>query len=143
MAAGNHHESSSGHVAIELPSNRSFGTVFAVVFATYAAHLAFWDNIWWIASGVAALVFAVEGFRNASWLTPLNKLWMKVGLLLSVVVAPIALGILFFCVIAPIGLLARALGKDFLRVRRHADKSSYWIYREPPGPDARSMGRQF
>ncbi len=143
MTAGNHHEFSAGHAAIELPSNRSFGIVFAAAFSIYAIHLARHGNILWVVSGFAALIIAIEGFRNAAWLTPLNKLWMKFGLLLSMIIAPIALGILFFVVVAPMALIARAIGKDFLHLRRDTTKASYWTYREPPGPDAESMNRQF
>jgi len=143
MTAGDHHEFGAKHAMIELPSNRSFGMVFAAVFLIFAAYLARHGSILWVASGLAALVIAVAGFSNAAWLTPLNWLWMKFGLLLSMIIAPVALGILFFVVIAPIGLVARLFGKDFLHLRRDASKSSYWMYRNPPGPEAESMKRQF
>ena len=143
MTPHNHHEFGAGHAAMELPSNRSFGLVFAAVFAIYAAYLAVHGNVMWTASGAVALVFAIAGLRHHAWLTPLNRIWMKVGLLIGMVVAPIALGILFFAVITPIGLLARSSGKDFLRIKRDPAKSSYWIDRTPPGPDAESMQRQF
>jgi hypothetical protein len=143
MTADGHHEFGAEHAKVELPSNRSFGMVFTVAFAIYAAYLARHGTILWIASGIAALVFAVAGVRDAAWLTPLNRLWMRVGLLLGVIIAPVALAILFFVIITPIGLMAQAFGKDFLRIKRDNSKSSYWIYRDSPGPDAKSMNRQF
>lgn len=138
-----HHEFGAGHALMELPSNRSFGVVFAIIFAISTAYLAYHGSIFWIVSGVLAIIFAVAGRRNAAWLTPLNMLWMKLGLLLGMIVAPVALGVLFFVVITPLGILARSFGKDFLRIKPDATKSSYWIHREPPGPDAASMHRQF
>lgn len=143
MTSSNHHEFSAGHARVELPSNRSFGIVFAVVFAIGTAYLAYRGSQSWIASAVLAVIFAIGGARNSVWLTPLNTLWMKLGLLLGLIVAPVALGILFFVVIAPLGIMARAFGKDFLRIKPDTTKSSYWIHREPPGPDAASMHRQF
>lgn len=143
MTNSNHHEFGAGHAPIELPSNRSFGKVFAAVFVIGTAYLAYHGSMFWTVSAVLAAIFAIGGMRNSVWLTPLNALWMKLGILLGLIVAPIALGILFFIVIAPLGIVARALGKDFLRIKPDATKSSYWIHREPPGPDAASMHRQF
>ena len=50
-------------------------------------------------------------------LNPLNRLWLKFGLLLYKVMNPLVLGLLFFVTIMPIGLVMRAMGKDFLRLR--------------------------
>jgi hypothetical protein len=117
--------------------------VFAAIFAISTAYLAYDGSIFWMASGVLTIIFAVAGLSNAAWLTSLNRLWMKFGLLLGMIVAPVALGVLFFVVITPLGILARAFGNDFLRIKPDTTKSSYWVDREPPGPDAASMHRQF
>ncbi|MDA9519244.1 hypothetical protein XI06_02490 [Bradyrhizobium sp. CCBAU 11434] len=143
MTNGNHHEFGARSLAVGTPSNRSFGLVFAVVFATWAGHLVYQGKTAWMVVAPLAVIFGVAGLLNATCLTPLNRLWMKFGHLLSLIVAPVALGILFFLVIAPIGFLARGFGKDFLRVKKDASKSSYWIPRQPPGPDAASMHHQF
>jgi len=76
-------------------------------------------------------------------LTGLNKLWIKLGLLLGKVVSPIALGILFYIIITPIGLLIRINGKDPLRLKFDPNAKSYWIPREPPGPPPDSFKNQF
>jgi hypothetical protein len=143
MTNGNHHEFGARSLPVGTPTNRSFGLVFAVVFAAWAGHLAYQGKTTWMFVAPLAVVFGVAGLLNAGWLSPLNKLWMKFGHLLSLIVAPVALGILFFLVIAPIGFLARGFGKDFLRVKKDTGKSSYWIARQPPGPDAASMHHQF
>ena len=66
-----------------------------------------------------------------------------IGLVLHKIVSPIALGILFFLVVTPTGLLMRLLGKDPLRLRFDRSADSYWIARTPPGPDADSLKNQF
>ena len=76
-------------------------------------------------------------------LAPANRLWTKFGLLLHHIVSPIALGILFFLVVTPTGLLMRLFGKDPLRLRFDPDADSYWIKRDPPGPAADSLKNQF
>jgi hypothetical protein len=76
-------------------------------------------------------------------LNPLNRLWLKFGLLLYKIVNPIVLGLLFFATIAPIGLIMRLTGKDFLRLKLDREAKSYWIERAPPGPSPQSMRNQY
>ncbi|HMB48131.1 MAG TPA: SxtJ family membrane protein, partial [Afifellaceae bacterium] len=70
---------------------------------------------------------------------PLNKLWMKFGLLLHNIVNPLVMGLLFFLTITPIALYFRISGKDPLKLRLEPDARSYWIDRDPPGPDPKTM----
>ncbi len=76
-------------------------------------------------------------------LGPANRMWTKFGLLLHNIVSPLALGILFYLVVTPTGLLMRIFGKDPLRLRLDTAADSYWITRSPPGPDAESLKNQF
>lgn len=132
------------HLAqIETSSDRSFGIVFAVFFAIVAllpllnAHpLRMWALF-------VSVLFLVPALLLPQSLAPLNKLWAKFGALLHCVVSPIALGVLFFLVVTPTGLLMRLLGNDPLRLRLDRSAKSYWIKRAPPGPDAESLKNQF
>jgi hypothetical protein len=137
------HEDLSREEHIEGSSDRSFGVVFAVVFAIIAA----WP-LWhggpirgW-AAGIA-VAFAVVAIVIPRILAVPNRLWMKLGLLMGKVVAPIALGILFFLVFTPTGLLMRLFGMDPLKLKRDAAAATYWVNREPPGPPPTSMTNQF
>jgi RsiW-degrading membrane proteinase PrsW (M82 family) len=145
MMTHQHHEFGTSHLQTDMPSNRSFGNIFTIVFSIYAGYMLYGGRVGpSVAGAIAAVIFLLAGRLNAAWLTPLNKLWMKLGLLLSLIVAPIALGILFFLVITPIGLLARRVfGKHFLSLRREDRALTYWIDRNPPGPAPKSMQRQF
>lgn len=124
-------------------SDRFFGLTFFVVFLI----IALWPLLH---SGAVSLPFfgIALGFLGISLvapalLGPLNRLWLKFGALLHSITSPIILGIMFFLVILPIGLIMRLLGKDFLRLRFDNSASSYWIRREPPGPEKNSLNRQF
>ena len=124
---------------VKISSNRSFGIVFFVVFFLIAFYpLINGENIR-IWSAVISLIFLVLGLLNSKFLNPLNKLWFKFGIFLGKIISPVVLGIIFFLVVTPIGLLMRLLGKDLLNLRYNKNKS-YWI--EKSGPKSK-MKNQF
>jgi predicted membrane metal-binding protein len=128
---------------VEMGSDRSFGLVFAAVFAIVALlplKNGGEPRLW---AGIAAAAFLAVALVWPKALKPLNKLWFLVGMALHHVVTPLVMGLLFFVTVTPIALLMRVAGKDPLRLRRDDAAASYWIVRNPPGPDAESMRRQF
>lgn len=138
------HEHTPRHTSqIQSSSDRSFGFVFAAVFLIIGLYPLLH------AAGIRTWAVAVSGvfLLLASFLpqvlAPANRLWTKFGLLLHHIVSPIALGILFFLVVTPTGLLMRLFGKDPLRLRFDPAADSYWIKRDPPGPAAESLKNQF
>jgi len=143
MATSQLHEDYSRDDHVKAGSDRGFGLVFAGFFALMSA-LSWWrgHTSWHWALPLAA-IFLVVALVYPRILNPLNKLWLKSGLLLYKIVNPIVLGLLFFLTITPIGLLMRAFGKDFLRLKLDGDTRSYWIDRTPPGPPPQSMRNQF
>ena len=137
------HEDLGRKEEIKGSSDRSFGLVFTVVFALVGLWPVFFGNAarpW--ALGIAA-VFLIVALARPALLAPLNTLWLKFGLLLSRVVNPIVIGLLFYSTVTPIGLVMRLLGKDPLRLRFEPAATSYWIERDPPGPPPESMKNQF
>lgn len=137
------HESYQREERHEGPSDRSFGIVFAVVFAVIGLLPLVTLRMprWWaVGIGAGFLVLAMLAPRV---LAPLNQVWLRFGLLLHRVVSPIALGIVFFGVVTPMGVIMRLAGKDLLRLRSDASAPSYWIDRQPPGPAPESLRDQF
>jgi hypothetical protein len=137
------HEDSSRTAPVEGSSDRVFGLVFAAAFALAAAWPLLHANgpRWW-AVAIALAVGLISLLRPAL-LAGLNRLWTKFGLLLGQVTSPIALGLLFYGVMTPLGLAMRLTRHDPLRLARDAAARSYWQPREPPGPPPESMGQQF
>lgn len=109
-----------------LPSNRSFGWTFTGVFALGAFFYP------WVLA-LAALTALVTLIR-AQWLAPLNRAWMKFGELLHRVVSPLVLGVMFYGLFTPIGLVMRIAGRDAMKRRFEPQAPSYWVKRDPPGP---------
>ncbi len=124
---------------IKVPSNKSFGVVFFVVFLVIALYPLINNEDVRLWSLVVSLIFIILGLLNSQILTPLNKLWFKFGILLGKIISPFVMGVIFFLVVTPIGLIMRLIGKDVLNLRYHKDKS-YWI--EKTGPKSK-MKNQF
>tara|TARA_B100000965_G_scaffold374307_1_gene365475 strand:+ start:416 stop:799 length:384 start_codon:yes stop_codon:yes gene_type:complete len=124
---------------IKIGSNRSFGIVFSIVFLLIAIYPLINNEELRIWSLVIAIIFLALGLINSKVLTPLNKLWFKFGLLLGRIISPIVMGLIFFLVVTPIGLIMRIIGKDLLNLKLNKDKS-YWI--EKSGPKSK-MKNQF
>ena len=124
---------------IKISSNRSFGIVFFIVFSLIALYPLTYSQDIRIWSVIISIIFLVLGLFNPKILTPLNKLWFKLGILLGKIISPIIMGIIFFLVVTPIGLLMRLLGKDLINLKYNNNKS-YWI--EKKGPKSK-MKNQF
>ncbi len=112
---------------VKISSNRSFGFLFFVVFFV----ISLWPlksqgdlRLW---AFILSLVFLTLGALNSKFLTPLNKLWFKFGILLGSIASPIVMGAVFFIVVTPVGLIMRLLGKDLLRINKNKTLSTYWI----------------
>ena len=116
---------------IKISSNRSFGIVFFIVFLLIAFYPLIYNGEIRIWSLIVSLIFLILGLINSGILTPLNKLWFKFGILLGKIISPIIMGIIFFLVVTPIGLIMRFLGKDVLNLKFNANKS-YWIEKNGP-----------
>ena len=124
---------------IKVGSNRSFGIVFFVVFfliATYPLLIKGDVRLW---SLIISIIFLILGILNSKILSPLNKIWFKFGIFLGKIVSPLVMGLIFFVVVTPIGILMRFLNKDLLNLKFNKN-STYWI--EKNGPKSK-MKNQF
>ena len=114
---------------IKVSSNKSFGVVFFIVFVVIAFYPLVNQEEYRLWALITALIFLVLGLINSSILTPLNLLWFKFGMLLGRIVSPVIMGLVFFGVVTPTGLLMKLFKKDLLKLKRK-DKKSYWIERK-------------
>ena len=121
-------------------SNRSFGLLFFVVFLII--------GLWPIKNGeslniyflTASVIFLLLGLINSKLLSPLNKLWIKFGEILGIIIAPLVMALVYFVILTPISIIVRIFGKDLLNLKFLKEKESYWIKRKK---SLGSMKKQF
>ena len=125
---------------IKISSNRNFGLVFFFIFLV----VSIWPlthnespRIW---SAIISLAFLILVLTRSKLLTPLNRLWAKFGIILGSIIAPIVMGVVFFLVITPIGLVMKIIGKDLLSIKYDKKKETYWVKRDKP---TSAMKQQF
>ena len=144
------HEARTASHDVKMGSERGFGIVFAVVFALIGV----WPAVsiwrprfdpamlrWW--SLAIAMAFLAVALVYPAALRPLNKAWFLFGMLLSKVMTPIVMGLLFVLTVVPTGLIMRLRKRDLLNLKLDRTAKSYWIKREPPGPPGDTMRNQY
>ncbi len=115
-------------IKIKKKNNITFGILFFIFFLIIGLYPLKSDEkirVWFV---VLSLVFLIITIIRPNLFTFLNKLWTKFGILLGKIISPIVMGLVFFFVVTPIGILIRILKKDVMGLKR--GKSSYWINRE-------------
>ena len=143
MSRRDQHENLAPKQKIKRGTDKSFGFVFSIV----AGILGLWPiledkplNYW--ALGISA-VLVVISLARPQILTPFNRLWFLIGILLHKIVNPIIMGFIFYVTVTPIGVIMRLLGKRPLHLEFDPKAESYWIERSPPGPEPETIIRQF
>ncbi|MDC3323497.1 SxtJ family membrane protein [Gammaproteobacteria bacterium] len=127
----------------KLPSDKNFGLFFSLIL--FLVSIYFYLNIGIVSSSIF-LFFSFSllsiSYMNSKILHPLNKVWIKFGVLLGKVVSPIVLGGIFFLIFSPIALVMKIFGRDELLLKRK-NKQTHWKTRSIPGPESSSFRNQF
>jgi hypothetical protein len=95
---------------------RDFGLLTGAIFAALFGVLFPWlfERSWPLWPWVVLALLGGAGLLAPLALKPIYRLWMRLGLLLSRVTTPLILGVVFFLIISPIGLLRRLKRTDSL-----------------------------
>ena len=116
---------------IKVSSNKSFGLVFFIFFLIIAIYPLINSESIRLWALILSLIFLILGLFNSPILLPLNLIWFKFGIFLGKIVSPFIMGVIFFLVVTPTGLIMRLLGKDLLNLKFN-DNKSYWIKKKDP-----------
>lgn len=142
------HESNTSFTNKPMPKDRSFGLLFGAIFAIFAAVA--WRKHWllfgfpaWPVCAVTAFIFGTLAWLLPTLLHPLNALWFKLAMLMSKLIEPIVMSVVFLGVLTPLAVLKRLFSKPSLALSYDTSASSYWIKRDPPGPDSKNFHEQF
>ena len=125
-------------IKVKSKDNITFGILFFIFFLIIGIYPLKSDEAIRVWSVVLSLVLLIITIIKPNLFTFLNKFWIKLGILLGKIISPIVMGLVFFFVVTPIGILVRVLKKDVMGLKRGA--SSYWINRENK---LQSMKKQF
>jgi hypothetical protein len=130
---------------INLPSNTSFGVFFSICFALLSAYFFYIELIsYFLISISVSFFFGITTIINPKILLPLNKLWMKFGLLLGLIVNPIIMGIIFFFLLTPISLLTKIFRRDELKIRKNLNlPETYWNVRQADSILTKKFDKQY
>ena len=138
------HETVLSFRKVAIGSNRKFGLTFTLIFSVLGVWPLFHHATsprWWQIGLSAAFLTAT--LLRPTLLTPLNRAWFKLGLALNKIANPIVMGVLFFGAVTPLGWFLRKRGDDLLRLKLKPEDETYWIERQPPGPEKGTLTKQF
>ncbi|MDC0164263.1 SxtJ family membrane protein [Candidatus Pelagibacter bacterium] len=121
-------------------ANKSFGILFFIVFLIF--------GLWPLKNGenlnyyfiIFSGIFLLLGLLNSNLLSPLNKIWIKFGEILGIIIAPIIMALVYFAILTPVSLVVRVFGKDLLGLKFMIKQQTYWINRKKK---MGSMRKQF
>ena len=108
---------------IKISSNKSFGIVFFIFFIIVSLYPLTNKEEIRIWSLIISFIFLVLGLLNSKILTPLNRIWFKIGIYLGNIISPIVMGIIFFFVVKTTALIMKLLGKDILNIKYNKNNS--------------------
>ena len=111
-------------------NNKSFGILFFIIFLLI--------GLWPLLNGkelriiylIIGFIILLLGIINSKILTPFNKIWIKLGEILGIIIAPIVMALVYFVILTPISIIVRVFGKDLLGLKFLKEKNTYWIKRK-------------
>tara|TARA_B110001450_G_C17187784_1_gene306101 strand:- start:92 stop:490 length:399 start_codon:yes stop_codon:yes gene_type:complete len=117
---------------LELPSNKKFGFFFTFLLFIVSGYFFVNGNVnFTYIFAIISIAFLITTLINAEFLLPINKLWMRLGFLLGILVSPFILGLIFFIMFTPIAFFMRFYGRDELSLKFRV-KKTYWILQDTP-----------
>ena len=122
---------------------RKFAITVTVVLAVIGVVLLWKNRAGYQYLWIVAVLLIVCDWAVPAILKPLYFVWMAFAALLGWIMTRVILGILFYIIFTPIGVIGRLLGKRFLDLRWKAAADSYWEYRKGDRLDPERYEKQF
>ena len=111
---------------IELPSNKRFGFLFLGIFFLVGVYAFIAGETWLLTlSSCILILILVALFLNPALLQPFNRAWMFFGFSLGRIISPIVLGLIYYLLISPIGIIFKIFKRDELDIKKNKKTSSW------------------
>ena len=115
-----------------MTSNFNFGIVFSIFFLILSIYFYYAQKLSFsFTFGLLFVIFLLLTLLVPRSLYYINLGWYKLSKLLSIIISPVFLGIIFFIIITPLSILFKIIGRDELHLK-NKKISSYWIKRDNP-----------
>ena len=121
---------------------RQFALVFsAIVAGLFGIVMPLLLGHWSAAPWIVAVGVALWGLLAPSTVRPFYRIWMRFGMIMNAITTPVILGIVYYAVVSPYGVVLRLLGKDLMTRRWDPAADSYRSVSMKPDPS--QMKRPF
>jgi len=121
---------------------RNFGLLMAGMLLVVGGWMWWKSAAGWPWIGGGAVLLAIIGLAMPMILKPLYRAWMIFALILGWIMTCVILALVYFLVVTPIGYLGRALGEQFLHLKR-SGQDTYWVRKTGPARQKSDYERQF
>lgn len=124
-------------------SIRDFGLLIGCILLVIAGYLFYKSrdlNIHLISLGFS---FIASGFILSPILKPVYLLWMYFAIILGFIMTRLILGLVFYFIVSPIGIIGKIFGKEFLELKKSPVNNSYWNFKDKDINDQSELERQF
>lgn len=131
----NFHENFTEYDEVKGPSNRNFGFtvggIFGAIGLIKTVIVGYISIIAMIFFGLF-VILAGGAAVKPELLTPLNKGWMKLAMILFHIVNPVIMFLMYAVCFVPGGLIMKMVGYDPMRRKFDKDAKTYWIEKKDP-----------
>ena len=108
-------------------SNKSFGIVFGIFFLIIGFFSYFKADLIYNKYFLVSFIFFFISFTFPNIFGPLNKIWLKLGVLLGKLIEPFIMFLIYFLVIYPTKIVLIIFRKDVLNLKISKEIKTYWI----------------
>ena len=117
---------------LDQPGLRKFGLSTGFILVVLFGLLLPWllEHAYPLWPWIVAAILGTLGLARPDALAPIYRAWMKFGHVLGWINTRIILGVMFYVIVLPIGLLMRASGKDPMARKMDATAKSYRVCSE-------------
>lgn len=122
---------------------RKFGVMFAIICLAVAGYSFYRGGAAWPWFLGGSAFFILGGLVLRSVLRPIYIGWMKFAFVLGWVNTRLLLGVFFYGILTPIGLIMRLFGWDPLTRKIDRRAVSYWVKRAPAPFDPKRYEQLF